>query len=75
MDSEGVEIMKTETEIERERIRDIVDRKCERVIQIRKNLKRKKSRLFSCFDGLRRDIFFSIDNPDYVRVKDRGAKT
>ena len=66
--------MKSETEIERKRIRDIVDRKCDWVINKRKNLKRKRSRLFSVFDRLRRDIFFSIDNPDYVRVEDREVK-
>ena len=58
--------MTDKTTIERERIKKIVIRKCDYFIKTRKrnyNYKRLKS-----------NILFSIDNPDYIRIKDRKAK-
>ncbi len=63
---------KNEVLIERERCRNIVIRKVEVIIKYREEkIKRRKRRNISSYEKLRDDILFLIDNPDYVRLKDR----
>ena len=57
---------------ERERIKKIVERKIDVIIAQRSKLKRKRSRLPSLFEELKDNLFFLIDNPDYVRVGKKG---
>jgi hypothetical protein len=57
---------------ERERCKQIVRRKIEGVIQSRiKNVKGKRRRHISVFEKLKDNILFKIDNPNYIRLKDR----
>jgi len=58
--------MTDKTTIERERIKNIVVKKCDYFIKTRK-------RNFN-YKRLKADILFLIDNPDYIRLKDRKAK-
>ena len=59
--------MKDKIEIERERIKQLVIRKCDYFI---KNRKRN-----SVFKRIKKDILFLIDNPNYIRAGDRKVKT
>ena len=52
---------------ERERIKEIIQRKFFYTIKQRKKIKHRKRRLISLFNKLEQDILFSINNPDYVR--------
>lgn len=63
------------TTIERERIIKLVTRKFGETIEQRKELKRRKSHLTSCFTKLKENIIFLIENPDYVRLNNREVKT
>lgn len=57
--------------LERERIKEIIERKINAVIDWRdKNIKSNRKVLY-IFERLKRDVFFLIDTPEYVRVKDR----
>ena len=57
---------------ERERIKVVIERKIEDLIVYReKQIKRKLHVKAGVLRKLKRDIIFLIDNPDYVRVKDR----
>jgi len=55
---------------ERERIKAIIDRKFQELINYR-NEHIKKKPLTSIFNKLEKDIIFIIDNPDYVKLQDR----
>ena len=50
---------------ERQRCREIVERKIDAVIRQREKLKRKKGRNISQLERLKENILFLIDNPDY----------
>ena len=53
---------------ERERIKAIIERKIDDVIEYRdKRIKREKRKLLYAFKDLKSNILFTIDNPDYVR--------
>jgi len=58
--------IKTEIQIEQERIIKIIIKKCDYFI----NLKKRNS----VFKSLKHNIIFAIENPDYVRIKDRGVE-
>lgn len=55
---------------ERERIKEILARKLQRLVELRKKSHRRYT-FEGIFNKLENDIIFLIDNPDYVRVKDR----
>lgn len=58
--------------LERERCKGIIKRKFSALIKWREeNIKHKKRRNTYMLERLRDDILFLIDEPDYVRVKDR----
>ena len=57
---------------DRERIKDIISRKTEATIKYREEHIKHRDRINrSDFQRLADDIIFLIDNPDYVRIKDR----
>lgn len=59
---------------ERERCKEIVITKIDAVIKFRnERIKNRKRRNISSYKKLKSDILFKIDNPDYVRLKDRKA--
>jgi len=61
---------------ERERIKKIVERKITELITFReRNIKHKRRRNLGMLEKLKRDIIFLVDNPDYVRLKDRVEPT
>ena len=63
---EVVMTSKSDTLAERERIKDIIDKKIESHIQYRQSvIKNKRRQAISVFERLREDIFFLIDNPNY----------
>ena len=58
-------------ELERERIIKLIERKFEELINYRKKHIMSTRKNISAFEKLRKEIIFLINNPDYVRVKDR----
>jgi hypothetical protein len=52
---------------ERERIKAIINKKFDAVIEYRKKRIKHRNKGTSDFERLRDNIFFLIDNPDYVR--------
>ena len=59
---------------ERERIKDILNRKAQSLLEHRGSLSHSRHRRFlplSEFNNFLEKLFFRIDNPDYVRIKDR----
>jgi hypothetical protein len=63
-----VEVLK-----ERERCKEIVERKFNAVIKLREERVIRKRRFSGYFRKLENDIVFLIDNPDYVRVETRNS--
>jgi hypothetical protein len=55
---------------ERERIKAIIERKLSEFVEYRKK-KHRRHTFESTFNKLNEDIIFLIDNPDYVKLKDR----
>ena len=52
---------------ERERIKGIIARKIDAVIEYRKKRIKHKNKGTSDFERLKDNIFFLVDNPDYTR--------
>ena len=66
--------MSEEITKERERIKEIIEVRADRVIELRaelKNYRAKRTISISGFKKFVENVLFRIDNPDYVRVKDR----
>lgn len=61
--------MNKETSAEIKRIKEIINRKFDKVIYYRTHkLKKRKSKNVFVFEKLLRDIIFLIDNPDYKKI-------
>lgn len=59
--------------IERERIRTFIESKFESEIKEREKIRNKRRRNISLLEDIRHYLLFKLDNPDYVRLKDRTS--